>query len=249
VAEGWGEAQFVLFGIGLLVTTALAHVAERFFLFRTRKKDREETADTVWSDRVSTDRHEELLQRQDDLKTKLLDAMNRADQEAPKGEAEAALKKLRNEGKSPELLALLNELSDQAEQSLKSAQADIIERQYEIMAVAFLTGEIDAAHQTIDKILSIDPNNLNAINYLGHIKALKGNPDGAIDAYRRILKLAQKPQAKALAYGNMWNVYQTQGDLPKALEFWTLSERLFRELGNTALADKILAWLNALPQE
>jgi tetratricopeptide (TPR) repeat protein len=66
-------------------------------------------------------------------------------------------------------------------------------------------------------ILAIDPDDLDAINRMGHIHRLRGQLDDARAAYQRVYDLADGDQARAAALGNMGIVAQTRGDLDEAM--------------------------------
>ena len=97
------------------------------------------------------------------------------------------------------------------------SDADYIEVHRGVAEWAYLTGAIAAAESSVKNILHVHPNDLDAINRLGHIQSLRGDLSAAEDSYKRVLKLAGDDESlHAVAYTNLGIVYQKRGDLDAA---------------------------------
>jgi len=134
-------------------------------------------------------------------------------------DAEEALRELRDTGDMAALQTLLIEERDRHKDAL-------IQRNREIVAVAYLRGDIDIAAEACNEILRLDANDLDAINYEGRIHLLRGELDQAVESYSRIIEiaLAQKDEMwKAIAFGNLGLIYLTRGDLDRAEEMYNPS--------------------------
>jgi tetratricopeptide (TPR) repeat protein len=103
------------------------------------------------------------------------------------------------------------------------AGQELIERNREIAAVAYLRGDIDKAEQAVDEILGALPDDTDALNRKGRIHRLRGELEDAEAAYQRALEIAQQQadkSAEAVALGNLGIVYGTRGDLDRAEEMF-----------------------------
>ncbi len=178
----------------------------------------------------------ELTRENESLQRDMAAAVQRTEQAEDQGEPEAkdALESLRNTGDTTRLLEYLVKLRD-------VGQANLLELNREIAAVAYLTGQIDTATTALRAILSINPDDLDAINRMGHINSLRGNLDEAVKAYSRVLEIAGERSDdtwRAIAYGNLGLIYQIRGELDKAEQMHRksleISERLGRQEGMAA---------------
>jgi Flp pilus assembly protein TadD len=95
-------------------------------------------------------------------------------------------------------------------------------------------------------ILAIDPDDLDAINRMGHIHRLRGQLDDARAAYQRVYDLADGDQARAAALGNMGIVAEIKGDLDEARRLWIESRDLFVKLDAKHMVEKVRGWIDGL---
>ena len=152
-----------------------------------------------------------------ELKEQLTKAVERANEAEKRGdvpEAEGIIEELRKSGDISRLLEFL--VKDRDVQ-----KDELIERNREIAAVAYLKGDIGVASDAVDEILKFQPENLFALNQRGNILRLRGSLNGAEDCYQRVLDLAIEGdlrQAQAAAFGNLGVIYMDRGDLDKAVE-------------------------------
>jgi tetratricopeptide (TPR) repeat protein len=101
-------------------------------------------------------------------------------------------------------------------------------------AIAFLN-DTQRALDAYEKATSLDPENPDGWNQLGHLKDRIGDLDGAEDAYRAVLGFGEKTGDKewiAAATGNLGTLYQTRGELEHAEEYYRKSLAIEEELGH-----------------
>lgn len=92
----------------------------------------------------------------------------------------------------------------------------------------------------------LDPDNADGWNQLGILLERTGKLYDGFEAYQRVLKLAERqqdPRLRAVAYGNLGEVYRKQQDWNKAIEMYDeslkLSERLnMKELSANQYGNK-----------
>jgi len=110
--------------------------------------------------------------------------------------------------------------------------ADFIEVHRGVAEWAFLTGAIDDAERSLRKILQLLPDDLDAVNRVGHIYLLRGQLGDAEGSYRRVLQLAGANESwQGVAYGNLGIVYKTRGDLAAAEAMYKKSLAFDEKLG------------------
>ena len=166
----------------------------------------------------------------DQLEKQFAEAIERIRQleaEGNRPDAEQALQQLRESKDTEKLQGLLIEDRDRK-------RNDLVQRNYEISAVAYLRGDIEVAKTAVDEILKLRPNDLVALTRTGHIYRLHGELAEAEGAHRRVLELAkeQKDESwKAAALGNLGIVYKTRGELDKAEEMYEKSLEISEKLG------------------
>ncbi len=115
------------------------------------------------------------------------------------------------------------------------AKNERLDLKRKIATAAYLRGEIETAEAAVNEILSEDPDDLFALNQMGHIHSLRGKLDLAEKAYLRVLELATEvgdSESEAAAYGNLGLVYRKRGELDKAEEMHGKSLEIEEELGN-----------------
>ena len=94
--------------------------------------------------------------------------------------------------------------------------AEAIQIDRELAATAYVTGQIDEATEALERILSLAPNDLDAINQLGHIYRLQGNLHASETQYKRLLQLDPSEATKAVAFGNLGVIETARGNLDAA---------------------------------
>jgi tetratricopeptide (TPR) repeat protein len=160
----------------------------------------------------SQERIQQLEQQLGEYKQRLAEALKRVQGLQTKGEypqAEQAIEDLRKSGDMTKLQALLIEDRDRR-------RNELIQRNREIAAVAYLRGDIQTADNAVDEILKLLPDDMPALNHKGLIYKLQGRLNQAIECYQLVLELGQKQQNlswQAAALGNLGNVYRIRGDL------------------------------------
>ncbi len=94
----------------------------------------------------------------------------------------------------------------------------------------------------------LDPDNKVGWNQLGHLYHRIGEIENAENAYMTILKklAGTKQEYQAIAYGNLGLVYQTRGELDKAVEFLERSLALFTEIGAASQIAQVQALLDEI---
>ena len=86
-------------------------------------------------------------------------------------------------------------------------------------ALAF-NHDTEKALNAYRKALSLASDDIASWNQTGHLLFRLGEIDQAIEAYEKVGELADGGETlQSVSYGNLGNVYQTQGDLDKAVEF------------------------------
>ena len=176
-------------------------------------------------ERVST-----LEFEKDELLQKFKEGLERAKREAEKGEqpAKDALDEVRKSGDTEKLQRVLEKEADQHKD-------DFIERCLEISAIAFLRGDIETARKRVEDALKLNPDELRALNQLGHIEMLQGNLDTAESAYWRILITGEQSNDEHLiSVGccNLGLIMKTRGDLVNAEKMHRKALEINEKLNN-----------------
>ena len=81
------------------------------------------------------------------------------------------------------------------------------------------------------RAIELDPKNVDGWNQQGHLQRRMGELDNALNSYKKVEKLATESTHKAVAYGNMGNIFQTQGDLDQAMQMYQKSLDINEALG------------------
>ena len=84
-------------------------------------------------------------------------------------ESQAILEELRKTHNTAGLLAYLKGEDARIESRVQEDREEQLKIKREIASVAYLTGEIDTAREALGSILKIDPNDIDAVNRLGHM--------------------------------------------------------------------------------
>lgn len=170
------------------------------------------------------------------LKEDLASALRRAEELEHQGvkEAKGVIEELRKSGDLSQLLKIL-------EEDRNTYRNQLVERNREIAAVAYLKGDINIASEAIEEILKIQPNDLNALTQKGHIYELRGELIQAEEIYTKVLEQAENNKNdrwQAVAANGLGNIYQTRHEFNKAEEMYKkalgFNEKL-GELGGVAI--------------
>lgn len=186
------------------------------------------------------------------LRTDLEAALRRVAQAEARGEPEAGivLAQLRKDGNPQALGAFLDQQLAEESRQLAEKQVEVIELLRERAAVAYVSGEIERAEQCLRQILATLPDDLSAINELGHIYRLHGDLDAASRQYSRLLELTPDDEAvKAVALGNLGLIARTRGQLDEAERFLRESLEINKKLGRLEGQASQLANLCAVAEE
>jgi tetratricopeptide (TPR) repeat protein len=96
-------------------------------------------------------------------------------------------------------------------------------------------GDPQAALAAYRRAYALDPENIAAIDSIGHLELLFGNLKAAEDAFRQVLDLGRTrddQEAIAAVYCNLGNIAMTQGDLEAAAELYRHALARLEDMGN-----------------
>lgn len=179
------------------------------------------------------------LSARDNTISELRSAVERVRRQADTGdgEAEAALVAARSSGDAAGILSVLENRADalldrveSGTQELKNHTEEFIAVSREIAATAFLIGDIAKAESSAQAILKLLPNDLDAMNQLGLIHALRGELIAAEKHYQRVLNLSGSDANRAGVSMNLGIVYGTRGNLKQAEKMFTRALNSFKQL-------------------
>lgn len=193
----------------------------------------------------------------DRLKTDLAAALQRIEvrsETASDPQARAAIEQARNAGDLTQLDLALDAEFVRHEQDIRERSSDWFELCRESAAVAYVRGDINKARSRLDTILRFYPDDLDALNRLGHIHQLCGDLLAAEVTYRRVLELAPNDEWRAVSSGNLGLIEMTRGNLDKAEAYLTnslaicekngLLEGMASDYGNLGLIQNTRGHLN-----
>jgi len=95
-------------------------------------------------------------------------------------------------------------------------------------------GDPQASLAAYRRAHALDPENIDAINFIGQLEHLFGNLKAADDAFRQVLDLGRTQDDKeaiAAAYGNLGVIAMTRGDLDTAVDYYNQALALNKKLG------------------
>lgn len=102
----------------------------------------------------------------------------------------------------------------------------------EFAAVAFAMRQNDEAERVLDRIITRYPDDLDAINRLGHIHLLRGSPADAEANYRRVPNLALDHELwHAASYTNLGLLMLARGDVDEAEAMHRQALKINEKLG------------------
>jgi tetratricopeptide (TPR) repeat protein len=172
-----------------------------------------------------------LFQESIDLKNQLISAIQRAAEAEDRisiPEANGIIEELRKTGDTKRLLDVLIKERDKNKNEL-------IERNNEIGAVAYLRRETKIALDATEQVLALEPNNLKSMNQKGLILSLQGKLDEAEEIHRKYLNIAQQignQRGMAIGYGNLGIIYQERGKLNEAEEMHKKALEIDERIGH-----------------
>lgn len=124
-----------------------------------------------------------------------------------------------------------------------------VERKLAVSAVAFLRGDIDLARAKVDEVLSLDRDNMAALNLRGQIEVFCGELAAAEVSYCEVERLAERSMSRefqAIAYCRLGAIYKSRGDMELAHRYWTDAVRLYKEIGTAHMVEIAQGWLDKL---
>ena len=95
----------------------------------------------------------------------------------------------------------------------------------------------DDGKKFIEKALSFEPNNINALNAMGFAHGRSGNYQEAIEWYKKALEIEPKFQ-KAL--GNLGHVYEMMEEFKLAIEFYEKALQVKTDNKDLKFPDEII---------
>ena len=221
--------------VNRIVETVLQHSREVAAAGRrpdgdTRLADNilERYEDQVRENQRLKQQHEDQVRENRTLRQQLAAALERVRTMDGRGDAKAraALLAARENGDTAKLLDLLDQEHD-------GNPGERLQLSREIMAIAYLRGNIDHAASAVEEILRALPNDLPALSFRGHVAKLRGQLEDAEKAYSRVLELAVASRdlvGGASAYGELGLIYHTRGDLDRAEDMHRKALEVFQQL-------------------
>ena len=176
--------------------------------------------------------HEEIGR----LKEQCDAALRRAEDAEKLGqpEAQGISREVRERSDTTRLLQFLLASREALEKRRDEVEEQLVALNREIAAVAYLRGEIETCETALDEILRALPDDMDALNRMGHIQDLRGDLGQAEKNYQRVLELSvldDHQEGQAVALGNLGNIYWTRGDLDKAEEMYRKALEINEQLG------------------
>ena len=107
---------------------------------------------------------------------------------------------------------------EKSEKALQEQTQKAIELYIERGALWFAS-DTDKALDAYQRVVELDPSNLDAINQLAQLHVRIGNLSKAEDLYQSLTQLTDDKEWQAISYGNLGLVYQARGELDKAIEY------------------------------
>jgi tetratricopeptide (TPR) repeat protein len=143
-------------------------------------------------------------------------------------EFDSALRTLRNEGKSDEIIAIFNFVA-------KHDDKYFIPLKREVAEIAYLTVKIDTAIEAVKAILANKPTNIFALTMMGHCYMYYLNYLEAEKFYNKVRDISEsenKPLNTAYALGNLGVVNFRQLKLNQAKRFYEQALKIFEKHKN-----------------
>jgi len=169
------------------------------------------------------------------LREQAVAGITRVEERAEEGDtaSQAAIAAARDTGDATQLLAVLQAEVHRQEAEILESKLALLELHREIAAIAYLTGDIAQAEQSLQTILRFFPNHVDATNRLGHIYRLRGDLVAADVQYRRLLELAPEHQeVRAVALGNLGIIARTRSDLDEAERLMNGALDIYKAMGS-----------------
>ena len=232
------------------VLIELASLREDFRLLAERITEKYERAESQMSGRIAEQSELIDLQRQklasaeQDLSererriTDLESALREARAAADTGdtEAQAALDAIRQTGDIRLLRDAIDRFADarheRERQRSQQEQAHFIQQCKESASLSETLGDLTKAKTRYERILALDPTEVDATNRLGNLHRTLGNLDAAVDCFRKLPELRPGEDIwAAISCGNLAVIYLTRGDMDQAEIFLHQSLVINEKLG------------------
>lgn len=114
---------------------------------------------------------------------------------------------------------IFTRIAAQAKQKGKDANLEEAAALRHLGSLVFLR-DTQKALDAYSRSTALEPDNIGGWNQLGHLHLRISKLDQSENAYRTVLKLVGSDQrGQAVAYGNLGNVYETRGELDRAIEY------------------------------
>lgn len=134
-----------------------------------------------------------------------------------------------------------------AERAKACAEVSALDR--EIASVAYVTGEMQVAEDTLRAILAESPSDAAALNQLGRICGDQGRWEEAEALFRRVIDIGVKQVdtfIQAAGYSNLGTTYRSQRKFTHAESNFRLALRLHKAIGEREEVAKTLAKIGSL---
>ena len=109
-----------------------------------------------------------------------------------------------------------------------------LERKQEIAELAYQLGRIDTAVNAAREILTVEPENMAALNELAKVELLHDRLDQARSIWEKVVAIAESESDRswiARATGNLGLIYRRRGDLDEAEKMHLKAMEINEELG------------------
>jgi len=148
-------------------------------------------------------------------------------QASPQEAAKLALQQLRDD-QLPDALTTLKNLALSTKKKRDAAKLWV-----DIGNIENLKSETEAIH-AYQKSVTLDPDNINAWNRIGHLERQQGQYDKAEIAYKNVTRLStSKSRTEAVSLANFGLLYQSQNKYGEAIDSFKLALTINTELKNT----------------
>lgn len=148
-------------------------------------------------------------------------------QASPHESAKITLQQLRDD-QLPEALSTLKSLALGTKDKRAAAKLWV-----DVGNIENLKSE-EAAISAYQKSVTLDPDNINAWNRIGHLERQRGQYDKAEIAYKNVTRLSDsKSRTEAVSLANFGLLYQSQNKNDEAIESFKLALTINSELENT----------------
>ena len=188
--------------------------------------------------------YQDLIKALTEAVTALSQQRNQPD--APPG-IDAALAQLQ-QGNTEKAERIFEDILKRKSAEGQTANQQAAEAARHLGALAFLH-DTDKALNAYRRAVSLDPENVEGWNQLGHLLQRVGDLDGSEKAYRKVLASGKSVKSDtwiAVAYGNLGIVYEIRGELDQAEAMYKKALLLFQDIGAASQVEQVKSLLNTL---